>query len=612
MCGIVGYVGSEQAAPILLGGLAKLEYRGYDSAGIAVRDESTGKIEIVKAKGRLKILLEKTDAGTAVPGTCGIGHTRWATHGEPSVSNAHPHCTEDRSVVLVHNGIIENYQEIKEKLVKAGYTFYSQTDTEAAVKLIDYYYKKTGNPLEAISSTMLRIRGSYAFGIMFHDHPGKIFAARKDSPLIIGKNESGSLIASDVPAILEQTRNIYYIGNLEIAELTGEEIHFYNIDREEIQKDMVEIGWDAKAAEKGGYEHFMLKEIHEQPKAVQDTLGAYVADGKIDLSETGITDEILQNLERIYIVACGSAYHVGVAGKYVLEDLADIPVEVDLASEFRYRNPKLVKNSMVIVVSQSGETADSLAALRLAKEKEVPVLSVVNVVGSSIARESDYVLYTYAGPEISVATTKAYSTQLIAMYLLAVQGAKVRGCIDEARYETLLKEMGTLPGKIQRVLEDKERIQWFASKYANAKDIFFIGRGLDYAISLEGSLKMKEISYIHSEAYAAGELKHGTISLIENGTLVVGVVTQRSLFEKTLSNMVEVKSRGAYLMGLTSYGNYSIEDTADFSVYVPKTESCFTTSLAIVPLQLMGYYVSVAKGLDVDKPRNLAKSVTVE
>ena len=612
MCGIVGYVGSEQAAPILLGGLAKLEYRGYDSAGIAVRDESTGKIEIVKAKGRLKILVEKTDAGTAVPGTCGIGHTRWATHGEPSVSNAHPHCTEDRSVVLVHNGIIENYQEIKEKLVKAGYTFYSQTDTEAAVKLIDYYYKKTGNPLEAISSTMLRIRGSYAFGIMFHDHPGKIFAARKDSPLIIGKNESGSLIASDVPAILEQTRNIYYIGNLEIAELTGEEIHFYNIDREEIQKDMVEIGWDAKAAEKGGYEHFMLKEIHEQPKAVQDTLGAYVADGKIDLSETGITDEILQNLERIYIVACGSAYHVGVAGKYVLEDLADIPVEVDLASEFRYRNPKLVKNSMVIVVSQSGETADSLAALRLAKEKEVPVLSVVNVVGSSIARESDYVLYTYAGPEISVATTKAYSTQLIAMYLLAVQGAKVRGCIDEVRYETLLKEMGTLPGKIQRVLEDKERIQWFASKYANAKDIFFIGRGLDYAISLEGSLKMKEISYIHSEAYAAGELKHGTISLIENGTLVVGVVTQRSLFEKTLSNMVEVKSRGAYLMGLTSYGNYSIEDTADFSVYVPKTESCFTTSLAIVPLQLMGYYVSVAKGLDVDKPRNLAKSVTVE
>ena len=612
MCGIVGYVGSEQAAPILLGGLAKLEYRGYDSAGIAVWDESTGKIEIVKAKGRLKILVEKTDAGTAVPGTCGIGHTRWATHGEPSVSNAHPHCTEDRSVVLVHNGIIENYQEIKEKLVKAGYTFYSQTDTEAAVKLIDYYYKKTGNPLEAISSTMLRIRGSYAFGIMFHDHPGKIFAARKDSPLIIGKNESGSLIASDVPAILEQTRNIYYIGNLEIAELTGEEIHFYNIDREEIQKDMVEIGWDAKAAEKGGYEHFMLKEIHEQPKAVQDTLGAYVADGKIDLSETGITDEILQNLERIYIVACGSAYHVGVAGKYVLEDLADIPVEVDLASEFRYRNPKLVKNSMVIVVSQSGETADSLAALRLAKEKEVPVLSVVNVVGSSIARESDYVLYTYAGPEISVATTKAYSTQLIAMYLLAVQGAKVRGCIDEARYETLLKEMGTLPGKIQRVLEDKERIQWFASKYANAKDIFFIGRGLDYAISLEGSLKMKEISYIHSEAYAAGELKHGTISLIENGTLVVGVVTQRSLFEKTLSNMVEVKSRGAYLMGLTSYGNYSIEDTADFSVYVPKTESCFTTSLAIVPLQLMGYYVSVAKGLDVDKPRNLAKSVTVE
>ena len=484
--------------------------------------------------------------------------------------------------------------------------------TEAAVKLIDYYYKKTGNPLEAISSTMLRIRGSYAFGIMFHDHPGKIFAARKDSPLIIGKNESGSLIASDVPAILEQTRNIYYIGNLEIAELTGEEIHFYNIDREEIQKDMVEIGWDAKAAEKGGFEHFMLKEIHEQPKAVKDTINAYVKDGEIVFSQVGLSDEQLKNLERIYIVACGSAYHVGMSAKYILESLADIPVEVDLASEFRYRDPKLIENSMVIVISQSGETADSLAALRLSKEKGRPVLSVVNVIGSSIARESDYVLYTYAGPEISVATTKAYSTQLVAMYLLTIQLAKAKDKITEEREAELLTEMATLPDKIQRVLEDKERIQWFASKYANAKDIFFIGRGLDYAISLEGSLKMKEISYIHSEAYAAGELKHGTISLIEDGTLVVGVLTQQALFEKTVSNLVEVKSRGAYLMGLTSYGNYAVEDTADFSVYVPKTEQYFMNSLAIVPLQLMGYYVSVAKGLDVDKPRNLAKSVTVE
>ena len=612
MCGIVGYVGEEQAAPILLSGLEKLEYRGYDSAGIAVRNEADGNIEIVKAKGRLRILSEKTDGGMAVPGTCGIGHTRWATHGEPSENNAHPHCSEDRSVVLVHNGIIENYQELKDKLLKSGYTFYSQTDTEIAVKLVDYYYKKTGTPLEALTRTMLRIRGSYAFGVMFHDCPGRIFAARKDSPLIIGMSGTGTLIASDVPAILDKTRNVYYIGNLEIAELSKDEVHFYNIDREEIRKDMVEIKWDAESAEKGGYEHFMLKEIHEQPKAVQDTVGAYVKDGRIDFSEVGLAEDFLKDLDRVYIVACGSAYHVGMAGKYVMEDLADTPVEVDLASEFRYRNPKLMKNSLVIVVSQSGETADSLAALRLAKEKGVPVLGVVNVVGSSIARESDYILYTYAGPEISVATTKAYSTQLIAMYLLAIEMAYVKGLISEERYRELIEELGRLPEKIQKTLDDKERIQWFASKYANARDIFFIGRGLDYAISMEGSLKMKEISYIHSEAYAAGELKHGTISLIEDGTLVVGVVTQKALFEKTLSNMVEVKSRGAYLMGLTLYGNYSIEDNADFSVYVPKTEQYFTTSLAIVPLQLMGYYVSVAKGLDVDKPRNLAKSVTVE
>ena len=593
MCGIVGYVGSEQAAPILLKGLEKLEYRGYDSAGIAVFNEATGKTEIVKAKGRLKILSEKTDGGAAVPGTCGIGHTRWATHGEPSETNAHPHCTDDRSIIMVHNGIIENYQEIKEKLLKSGYSFYSQTDTEIAVKLVDYYYKKTGTPLEALTRSMLRIRGSYALGVMFQDYPG-------------------NLIASDVPAILDRTRNVYYIDNLEIAEMSPDEIHFYNIDREEIQKDMTEIKWDAESAEKDGYEHFMLKEIHEQPKAVQDTVGAYVKDGKIDLAETGLDDEVLKDLERIYIVACGSAYHVGMVGKYVLEDLADIPVEVDLASEFRYRNPKLVENSIVVVVSQSGETADSLAALRLAKDRGIPVLGIVNVVGSSIARESDYILYTYAGPEISVATTKAYSTQLIAVYLLAIETAKVKGLIDDSRYSELIAELKRLPEKIQKALDDKERIQWFASKYANAKDIFFIGRGIDYAISMEGSLKMKEISYIHSEAYAAGELKHGTISLIEDGILVVGVATQQALFEKTVSNMVEVKSRGAYLMGLTLYGNYSIEDTADFSVYVPKTEQYFTTSLAIIPLQLMGYYVSVAKGLDVDKPRNLAKSVTVE
>lgn len=612
MCGIVGYIGNYQAAPLLLSGLEKLEYRGYDSAGIAVYNEQSQTIETVKAKGRLKSLIEKTDEGRSVHGSCGIGHTRWATHGEPSEVNAHPHYDADHSILLVHNGIIENYQEIKEKLIRHGYQFYSQTDTEAAVKLIHYYYLKDGHPLKAISHAMLRMHGSYAFGIIFRDYPDKLYAVRNHSPLIIGKNETGCFIASDVPAILDQTRTVYYIENMEIAELSRSEIHFYNIDREELKKDSVEIQWDAKAAEKGGYEHFMLKEIHEQPKAVRDTLGAYIKNSEIDLTETCLTEEFLQSLERIYIVACGSAYHAGMVGKYVLEELADIPVEVDLASEFRYRNPKLVKNSIVIVISQSGETADSLAALRLARERNVPVLGIVNVLGSGIARESDFVMYTYAGPEISVATTKAYSAQLISLYLLAVKLAGIRGTIDNSRTTELMNALQELPDKIQRILEDKERIQWFASKYAAAKDIFFIGRGIDYATSLEGSLKMKEISYIHSESYAAGELKHGTISLIEDGTLLIGVLTQPALFEKTLSNMMEAKSRGAYLFGLTTYGNYCIEDTADFSVYVPKTEKYFTTSLAIIPLQLMGYYVSVAKGLDVDKPRNLAKSVTVE
>ena len=615
MCGITGYIGKKQAAPILLRGLEKLEYRGYDSAGIAVRENSApdAKINIVKAKGRLKALLEKTDCGRAVPGLCGIGHTRWATHGEPSELNAHPHCTDDLSVVLVHNGIIENYQEIREKLTKSGYRFYSQTDTEAAVKLIDSYYKQSGEPLTAISQAMLRIRGSYAFAMMFRDFPDSLFVARKDSPLIIGQNGDGCYIASDVPAILDSTRTVYYIGNLEMAQLTAGAVHFYNIDREEIEKEPVQIQWDAESAEKGGYAHFMLKEIHEQPQAVRDTIQSYLNEqGEIDFSAAGLDDAFLKQLERIYFVACGSAYHVGAAAKYVIEAMTGLPVETDLASEFRYRDPKLVKNSLVVVVSQSGETADSLAALRLAKDKGVPVLGIVNVVGSSIARESDYLLYTYAGPEISVATTKAYSAQLAAVYLLSTKLAQVRGCIDEQRYRALIGELQALPEKIQRVLEDKERIQWFASKYANAHDIFFIGRGLDYAISLEGSLKMKEISYIHSEAYAAGELKHGTISLVEDGTLVIGVATQQALFEKTVSNLVEVKSRGAYLMGLTSFGSYAIEDTVDFAVYVPKTEPCFAASLAVVPLQLMGYYVSVAKGLDVDKPRNLAKSVTVE
>ena len=613
MCGIVGFIGAQQCAPILLDGLSKLEYRGYDSAGMAILNDHTGKIDIVKAKGRLKILAEKTDDGKAMPGHCGIGHTRWATHGEPSETNAHPHYSDDKMVVAVHNGIIENYQEIKEKLTREGFRFYSQTDTEIVTKLVDYYYEKTNhNPVESISRTMLRVRGSYALGIMFQDRPGMIYAARKDSPLIIGQSDTGSFIASDVPAILSYTREVYYIGNLEIAQLTQDSVTFYNFDREEISKEKTEIKWDAQAAEKGGFEHFMMKEIHEQPKAVRDTINAYVKENQIDLSEVGITDEELAGIKRIYFVACGSAYHVCLAAKYVIEDLTDIPVEIDLASEYRYRNPKLEKDALVIVISQSGETADSLAALRLTNERGIKTLGIINVVGSSIAREAGHVMYTLAGPEIAVATTKAYSTQLINCYLLAMQAAKVRGCITEEKYVEMLEEMKLLPEKMERVLTDKERIQWFASKFASARDIFFIGRGLDYAISMEGSLKMKEISYVHSEAYAAGELKHGTISLIEDGTLVIGVMTQKDLYEKTLSNMVEVKSRGGYLMGLTSYGNYSIEDTVDFTVYVPKTDPHFATSLAVIPLQLMGYYVSVAKGLDVDKPRNLAKSVTVE
>ncbi len=614
MCGIVGYTGTASAAPILLDGLRKLEYRGYDSAGLAVFDSLTNKVEVVKAKGRLKILTEKTDDGRAMNGTCGIGHTRWATHGEPSEANAHPHVSNQHLVTAVHNGIIENYQELKLKLEKNGVHFYSETDTEVAANLLEYYYQKTNhNPVEAIAQTMLRVRGSYALGILFEDRPGVIYAAKKDSPLIIGQSETGALLASDVPAILAYTRRVYYIDDLEIAQLSKEEITFYNIDREPVEKQPVEIQWDAEAAEKGGFEHFMMKEIHEQPQAVRDTVGAYLsAEDEIDLSQTGLTEEVLSNTDRICIVACGSAYHVGMAAKYVFEDLARIPVDVDLASEFRYRDPILSERTLVIVISQSGETADTLAALRLVHERNLPVLGIINVVGSSMAREADYVMYTMAGPEIAVATTKAYSTQLIACYLLAMKAAQLRGLLPQDKLADMIRELKELPDKITRVLGDKERIQWFASKFANARDIFFIGRGLDYAISLEGSLKMKEISYIHSEAYAAGELKHGTISLVEDGTLVIGVMTQQQLYEKTRSNMVEVKSRGAYLMGLTCYGNYSVEDTADFTVYVPKTDPHFVTSLAVVPLQLLGYYVSVAKGLDVDKPRNLAKSVTVE
>lgn len=612
MCGIVGYIGTQQAAPILLDGLSKLEYRGYDSAGLAVRDGSA-EPEIVKAKGRLKILSEKTNNGETMIGSCGIGHTRWATHGEPSEDNAHPHCTDDRSIIGVHNGIIDNYKELRDKLLRKGYSFHSETDTEVAIKMVDYYLKKYNmGPIDAIVRTMVRVRGSYALAIMFKDYPNEIFVARKDSPMIIGVEEGETYIASDVPAILRYTRNVYYIGNNEIGRLGAGSAKFYNLDQEEIQKEVTEIKWDAEAAEKGGFEHFMMKEIHEQPKAVQDTINAIVKDGMVSLEGISLTEEEIRNLRDINIVACGSAYHVGITLQYVIEDLTRIPVRVELGSEFRYRKPILSDNTLVIVISQSGETADSLAALREAKELGAKTLGIVNVIGSSIAREADNVLYTLAGPEIAVATTKAYSTQLVAGYLLGIELGRVRGNIDEDQYQKFIADIQKLPRQIEGLLEEQERIQWFASKFSNAHDVFFIGRGVDYAICLEGSLKMKEISYVHSEAYAAGELKHGTISLIEDGTLVVGSLTQPDLFEKTISNMVEVKSRGAYLMGLTSYGNYSVEDTANFTVYVPRTDPHFANSLAIIPLQLMAYYISVAKGLDVDKPRNLAKSVTVE
>ena len=622
MCGIVGFTGEQAAAPILLDGLSKLEYRGYDSAGIAVRD---GKdlAEVVKATGRLKNLAEKTDNGYALPGNCGIGHTRWATHGEPTQANAHPHVSGnarktasgpvESDVVGVHNGIIENYEELREKLLKHGYQFYSQTDTEVVIKLVDYYYKKYKiGPIDAINRMMVRTRGSYALELMFKDYPGEIYVARKDSPMIIGTAGGESFIASDVPAILKHTRTVYFIDNMQAARVLPGEVHFFDLNGDEVELKPTEVTWSVDSAEKGGFEHFMIKEIHEQPQAVKDTLGSLVKEGRAYLSEAAIDEEFLKGISSITIAACGSSWHVGMQAQYVIEDLARVPVRVELASEYRYRRTIDDHTGLVIVISQSGETADTLAALRAAKDKGLKTLAVVNVLGSSIAREADKVIYTKAGPEIAVATTKAYSAQLAVMYVLAVALAKAKGCINSEQEKALCEELTTLPSKISRILEDKERVQWFASKFSNARDVFFIGRELDYAISLEGSLKLKEISYIHSEAYAAGELKHGTISLIEDGTLVIGLLTQKDVLEKTLSNMTECKARGAYLMGLTSYGNYNVEDTADFTAYIPKTDPHFTGLLAIVPLQLLAYYLSVAKGLDVDKPRNLAKSVTVE
>lgn len=610
MCGIVGYIGSKQAAPVLLDGLRKLEYRGYDSAGLAVLNPNSG-IDIAKAKGRLKVLEELTRGGKSIKGTCGIGHTRWATHGEPSENNAHPHCNDEKTLAAVHNGIIENYAELKGKLTKKGYKFYSQTDTEVATKLVDYYYKKCGDPIRAISEFALRVRGSYALAVIIKDCPDTIFAIRKDSPMIVGVAGGDAFLASDVPAILKYTKSVYYVDNMQIARLERGGVTFYNLDGEEVSKEIVEISWDAEAAEKGGFEHFMLKEIHEQPKVVKDTLNYVYRNGGLDFSEVGLTDADFENVNGIVVVGCGSAYHAGVVMQYVTEDLARVPVRVELASEFRYRNPVL-KDELVIAISQSGETADTLAAVRAAKEKGLKTLAIVNVVGSSIAREADYVFYTKAGPEISVATTKAYSAQLIACYVLAIKLAKTHGVIDGDYQNKLLKELSALPEKIEYLLSGKELIQKFAAKTMDRKDVFFIGRGADYAVSIEGSLKLKEISYIHSEAYAAGELKHGTISLIEDGTLVLGILTQKALVEKTLSNLIETASRGALIAAIASESVKLSEDCLDFVYRIPDSDEHFMASLAVIPLQFFAYYLSVLRGNDVDKPRNLAKSVTVE
>ena len=608
MCGIVGYIGNRQAAPILLDGLGKLEYRGYDSAGIAVYNE--GKIDMIKSKGRLKVLSELTHDGATLEGTMGIGHTRWATHGSPSDVNAHPHFNADKSIVVVHNGIIENYLKLKKKLKKRDYQFVSETDTEVIAHLLDYYYQ--GNPLEAITKIMHRMEGSYALGIMFKDHPDQLYAVRKDSPLIVGHTDGGCIIASDVPAVLRYTRDVYFIENEEIVHMTADSMEFFNVDEEPIVKEPVRIEWDVNAAEKGGYEHFMLKEMYEQPKAVMDTFSPRIKGSQIEIEELGMTEEEIRKLRKIMIVACGSASHVGHTSKYILEGLARLPVEVDMASEFRYRNPILDEQTLVVVISQSGETADTLAALRQAKKMGARVLGIVNVVGSSIAREADNVMYTWAGPEIAVATTKAYSAQLTAMYLLAMKFGKARGLLREDELQEMLGSLKALPAQIEMILSNREKIQKFANRYLAARDIFFIGRGIDHAISMEGSLKLKEISYIHSEAYAAGELKHGTISLVEEGTLVAAVLTQKELYKKMISNMEEVRTRGAFVMAVTVEGNTEVEKAADYVIYIPETNKYFTNSLAIIPLQLFAYYIAVGRGCDVDKPRNLAKSVTVE
>ena len=608
MCGIVGYIGSDQAAPILLQGLEKLEYRGYDSAVVAVFSEDG--LKVVKAKGRLRVLNDLIDGGKTLPGTLGIGHTRWATHGAPSDVNSHPQTSEGGRFAVVHNGIIENYLYLKNHLIRRGVQFVSETDTEVVAQMLEYY--DHGDILETISKVISKVEGSYALGIICADYPDRIFAVRKDSPLIIGVGQGESFIASDIPAILSKTRDIYRLKDGEIAILQREQIEFFNVDCEPVEKETEHIEWDIEAAEKGGFEHFMMKEICEQPKAVRDTITPRIRNGRVVLDDITLTPEQLRRFTKICIVACGTAYHVGVVAKYAFEELLRIPVEVDVASEFRYRTPIIGENTLMIIISQSGETADTLAALREAKRAGCRVLSIVNVVGSTIANESDDVLYTWAGPEISVASTKAYSTQLAVIYLLALYIGEQLGCLSAEQIDTYIAELERIPDQIETMLAHKENIQFFASKYFNAGDMYFIGRNVDYAASLEASLKLKEISYIHSEAYAAGELKHGPISLIEDGTLVIALATDSRLFDKMMSNIKEVKARGAAVLGLATEDKTEIESQTDMVFYIPKTSTFMLPSLSVIPMQLFAYYVASMKGCDIDKPRNLAKSVTVE
>ena len=609
MCGIVGYIGEEQVAPILLNGLQKLEYRGYDSAGVAVYND-TG-VHVVKSKGRLSVLAGILQGGKELPGTVGIGHTRWATHGAPSDVNSHPQVSDGGLFAVVHNGIIENYLYLKNHLIRRGVEFVSDTDTEVVAQMLEYYYK--GDVLETIQKVISKVEGSYALGIICADCPDRIFAVRKDSPLIIGIGEGENYIASDVPAILSRTRDIYRLKDQEIAVLTRDTIDFYNQELEPIQKEPERIQWDITAAEKGGYEHFMMKEICEQPEALRKTISPRIRDGKIVLDDITLTKEQIQDLRKVFIVACGTSYHVGVVAKYAFERLLKIPLEVDVASEFRYRDPILDDKTLVIIISQSGETADTLAALRMAKGKGCRILSIVNVVGSTIANESDDVLYTWAGPEIAVASTKAYSTQLAVIYMIALYMAGQLGTVPEADMTRYMADLQRLPDLAEAALADKETIQYFASRYFNAHDMYFIGRNVDYAASLEASLKLKEISYIHSEAYTAGELKHGPISLLEDGTLVIAIATYEKLFDKMMSNVREVKARGAVVLGITVRGKEeALKQETDYQFCVPDITDFMLPSLSILPLQLFAYYVASMKGCDIDKPRNLAKSVTVE